>query len=315
MVGHFKVGVILLGVGMVGLWGGAAEAQDVFLGGGLDFEVATGPSTRFEWGRGTQVNFQFVLEDRAEVYYEYNLAGGHGRTSAFSVHFPRLRPQHIDLSLGRMALPFGLPRADPTRRYVPGAPDWFDTFRFYRRGNVFLDHFGDGLQVAYQGSHWQVNVAVINAPDGGASDVAGRLTVNNRQGTWQGGASAFSGEVKEGHHLTWFGPHLRLTLKAVTEVGIEALWGQVAGKDQRAFYAELHHRWRPRKQPPALPSWTAFASWAGFDPEAGPQVSTCHLGVQQQMDPFGQIELRYEMREAPHPVGEDQIVIRYRADF
>ena len=301
--------LVLLGGGL--LLGVPSWSQDVFLGGGLDFAVATGSHTAFEWGRGTEVNFHFVLEDRAEVYYTYNLAGGHGRTSAFNVHFPRLRPHRLDLSLGRIALPFGLPKVDPTRRYVPGAPDWFDTFRLYQPGNVFLDHFGDGLQVAYQGPRWQVEAAVINAPDVGKKDVAGRWTLEEETGAWRGGLSAFSGEVQEGHHLTWFGPHLSLRLRPSTAVGLEALWGQIAGRDQRAFYAELHHRWRhcPR------PSWTAFVSGAGFDPEGGPAVSIFHLGVQQQMDPFGQVELRYEVREAPGRAGEDRIVARYRADF
>lgn len=304
-----KGSLALLGSWM--LLGMPSWPQDVFLGGGLDFAVATGSHTTFEWERGTQVNFHFILEDRAEVYYEYNLAGGHGRTSAFNVRFPRLRPKHLDLSLGRLPLPFGLPQVDPTRRYVPGAPDWFDTFRLYRPGNVFLDHFGDGLQVTYQGPRWQVEAAVINAPDVGAQDVAGRWTLQEERGTWRGGLSAFSGEVKGNHHLTWFGPHLSLTLKPSVEVGLEALWGRIAGKDQRAFYAELYHRWRHR-QPP---SWTAFVSRAGFDSEGEPSVSITHLGVQRQMDPFGQVELRYEVREAPGRAGENRIVARYRADF
>jgi hypothetical protein len=295
---------------MLGLLIGPAGAQDVFLGGGLDFEAATGPHTTFDFGRWAGVNFTYALEDQAEVYFEYNLAGGKGRTAAFAASFPRLRQQHVDLFLGRVALPFGLPGVDPTRRYVPGAPDWWDTFREYRTGNVFADHFGEGLRAAYQGHRWQVEAAVINAPDVSAKDAALRITAEDAHGRWRGGASAFSGEIEGSHYLAWFGPHLSVALSPTTEARVEALWGHAAAMEQRAYYAELSQQWKASGR-----DGTTFASWAAFDPDAGAQVSTLHLGVQQRLQPFGQVELRYEIRDAPGEAGEDRAVLRYTAIF
>jgi len=297
---RWVIGIILTLMASAG-----AQAQDVFLGGSFDFEARTGGATTATFSRAAGVNLTFVREGELEVFFDFNLAGGRGRTIQFYVTFPQLA-KGMEVALGRRMVPFGLPEQDPIDRYVAGAPDIFDPFAKFRRGNIFLDTFGDGVFFAW-GKNWaRVEAAWVDGPGDSRWNLF--LRGSREWGSWRLGLSLFKGEDVQRTKVRFWGPHLHWQPRATTALSAETFWGRLRGTDVKSTFLSLQHRF------PNRPVET-FLSLGALDREAGASLTTTRLGGRYWLNPFSFVEARYEFNDAPAPDDDDLLVLRYRADF
>lgn len=295
---------VALGGGIF-LWVGEGVAQDVFLGGTLDLETVVENGIDFELGREAGLNLTFALEDRVEVFFNYNLAGGRERTIEFYATLPRLRDQ-VALSIGRLRPPFGLPFREPRDAYVAGAPDFFDSFSGYRAGNVFLDTYGEGLSLAQEFRGLRVEATLLDRPRGKGQNIFLRL--RGLREDWQPAWSFFRGKDGNGNPTQWQGPAIQGRLGPTVEGGLEFLWGRQGGQAQQALYAEL------RQDFPAQ-ALRAFFKLGTFGGEQIETTATAKIGARRLLDPFSYLEARYEWNDAAGPAGAERFVLGYTVKF
>ncbi|MBI2298760.1 MAG: hypothetical protein HYU66_07400 [Armatimonadetes bacterium] len=278
----------------------AVPGQDVFVGGRVDLEFRAGSGSRFVLGRDAGFDLRFQKGGVLDAWLDATAAGGRARVQELYLSFPQTR-RVVDVAAGRFLLPFGERRMNVLDRYVAGAPDRFDSFRTWRRGNVFLDTDVTGLHLHARRGPAEVDLVGASPADRGDLCFASRVSLGG--GGFNAGGSVYTGRDRAG--------------AALFDAAVHAAWRRrglyVAGPCHsvvvRDFvaavsaFARVCCRWRSILGA-CLRFWTLQRA-----------VGSTRVGVACDFAGHYRAELRYELNDAPGTAGDDLFVARLRAVF
>jgi hypothetical protein len=282
---------------------GVASAQDVFVGGRVDLEAVVDRGVEARFGRDCGVDATFSKPKLLDAYFDFSLAGQRPRVQEFYLRLPQTR-RVVDVTLGRFLLPHADARTTVVDRYVAGAPDLFDTYHGFRRGNVLLDTDVLGLRLSRAWGPLALDLVGAQAADSGNACLAARVVASGAR--WRGGGSYYLGRDAFGAplwqavgHAGWRG--------AGCELLGQAFWGGDRG-DHRGW------TWRASFQP-RRSHYDFLAAQTAFDPPGGRLLTTTRLGVRRRFAQFYRVELRGELHDARRPAGTEAVVLRLSAVF
>lgn len=265
-----------------------AGAQDLYLGGRLDFELAAGDATTFQVGRYAGVDLTISQPGVLDAYLDLSVAGGQARLQEAYLSFPQTRGT-VDLALGRFLLPYGDPHLMVEDRYVDGAPDLFTTYGHWRGGNVLLDTDLLGLRVSPRVGPVTFELSAGKTPGSSHLGVAGRAFLETAG--WRLGGSVFSGHDGRDRALTqsilhgaWSGGGVSLLLQGYV--------GHTPGNDHRGWTGRVAYR-------PTGTPWSLHLAHSEFNDDTQRALRSSRLGVDYRFARFYRAELRFEHNDAP----------------
>ncbi|MCC7492124.1 MAG: hypothetical protein IT204_07265 [Fimbriimonadaceae bacterium] len=281
----------------------AGWSQEVEIGGRLDLELRSDRDVTVDFGRHAGLDLTCRLPGKLDAYADLSVAGGRVRLQELYCQLPQTR-RVVEVTLGRFLLPHGDPRLDPADRYAPGAPDLFDSYRGWRRGNVLLDTELTGLRLTRV---WGPLTADLCGGSSSAGELAlqGRLQLGDRG--WRGGLSGFQGRLDDGSLLRQVVLHGGYS-GARWQANGQLYLGRAAGNDQRGWAARLG--WRVPGAPVDL-----FAAQTLYNDDRRSAVKATRLGARWKLDSHWRAELRYEFHQAPAPDHDNRLVLRAEAIF
>lgn len=285
------------------LAGLSAAAQDVFVGGRVDFELRLGGDTAADFGRLAGLDVTFSKPGVLDAYVDVSAAGGDLYLQELYLSLPQTR-RVAEVVLGRFLMPFGDSRTEIEDRYAVGARDLLDPYRAWRRGNVYLDGDLTGAWVRRADGDFAVDLAGGVTPGGDDWAVCARAELGD---VLRGGASWFAGRESGGAALEQGAVHLGWQGRRATALG-QLYLGRGAGDDQRGWL------WRAGYRLPGAPVELHLAQTL-FHDDAGGVITTTRLGATARFGGFYRAEARYEWLTAPAPFGDDRLILRLLAVF
>lgn len=281
----------------------AAGAQDVFIGGRVELEARSDRRVRCNFGRLAGVDLTFSKPGVIDAYCDLSLAGGRARLQEFYVSPPQVRP-YVRLSVGRFLLPYGDPNTNVVDRYVEGGRDLFDTYRGFRRGNVFLDTDVNGVRLSRSFGAVQLDVV------GGSTDDGDGLAQARLYGRFLGaraGVSSYVGRDGQRRFMKQTAVHLAYGDHGVDAVG-QVYTGRATGGNHRGWVYRVGYRL------PWVPLGVFGAQTLYRDSAIAPVTST-RVGAEYRFDAHYRAEARYEFNNAPRPNRDNRFVLQATAVF
>lgn len=281
---------------------GVVFGQDVYLGGRLDTEFSVNREARFDFGRLAGIDLTYSQPGVLDGYFDLSVAGGRVRVQEFYLSLPQTR-RVADVVVGRFLLPYGDPITDPIDRYVAGGADLFDTYRAFRRGNVYLDTDVLGVWVRRTVAPVALDLVGASSPGADAPCFAARLVAS--KAGFRAGVSHFEGRDYLDAALRQTALHAGYEGYGLSAVG-QWFVGRASNDDHRGWTARLG--WRGERVPLEV-----FVSHTMANDDRLRPVNTTRLGLGWRFDDHYRFGVRYEFNDAPPPDHDDRFVARLLA--